>query len=57
MELEGTDENGVTDAIVLDFVIVRLGRAVVSLGAQAEEEPPSLDDVIDTMLASLERDL
>jgi hypothetical protein len=57
LDLEGTDENDVTDAIVLDFVIVRLGRAVVSLGAQAEEEPPSLDDVIDTMLDSLEEDL
>jgi hypothetical protein len=54
LELEGTDENGITDKIVLDFVIVRLARAVVSLGAQAGEEPPSLDDVIDTMLDSLE---
>lgn len=57
LEIEGTDEEGVTDAVVLDFVIVRLGRAVVSLGAQAGEEPPSLDDPMTTVLERLEREL
>ncbi|MGH9049842.1 MAG: hypothetical protein ACRDY4_08945 [Acidimicrobiia bacterium] len=57
LDIEGTDESGVTDALVLDFVVVRLGRAVVNLGAQSGEEPPSLDDVIDAMLERLEQEL
>jgi hypothetical protein len=57
LDLEGTDDSGATDAVVLDFVVVRLGRAVVNLGAQGSEEPPPLDDVIDSMLERLEQAL
>lgn len=57
LEIEGTDDAGVTDAAVVDFLIVRLGRAVVSLGAQSAEEPPSLDDAIDAVLERLDEGL
>jgi hypothetical protein len=57
LEVEGTDDAGTTDAVVVDFVIFRVGRVVVSLGAQAGEDPPSLDDPIEAVLERLEQAL
>jgi hypothetical protein len=57
LEIERTDDAGVTDTVVVDFVIVRQGRAVVSLGAQSAEEPPSLDDAMNAVLERLEQAL
>jgi hypothetical protein len=57
IDLEGTDEAGVTEQAVLDLVVVRQGRAVVSLGGQGVDEPPPLDDLIDTVLDRLEQEL
>jgi hypothetical protein len=57
LEIEGTDEADVTETAVFDFVIVRVGRAEVNLSARGAEEPPPLDDVIDTVLDGLEQEL
>jgi hypothetical protein len=57
LDLEGTDETGVTEQVVLDLVVVRQGRAVVSLGGQGVDEPPPLDDLLDTALDRLEQEL
>ena len=57
LDIERTDDAGVTDTAVVDFLVVRQGRAVVSLGAQSAEEPPSLDDAFDAVLERLEQEL
>ncbi|HEX6312585.1 MAG TPA: hypothetical protein VF152_13305 [Acidimicrobiia bacterium] len=57
LEIEGTNDAGVTDSVVLDLIVVRQGRAVVNLGGQGPEEPPDLDELIDTVLERLDDEL
>lgn len=57
LDISASDDTGATDQAAFDFVIIRVGRAVLNLGGRGAIEPPSLDDAIDTVLDRIEQEL